>query len=162
LPILNTRVQADTQGAEKSSSEVIPVNMLLAQFGPIVKVTLSLISRENNAIHEVDENTHEPVNGSALIDTGASVTCFDPEAATKAGLIIADSGPRHSATHTNEIVPIYAGSLLIHKLGFGVNVHRAYGASLKEQNLVALIGRDILSNCMLVYNGPDASFSLSI
>ena len=39
---------------------------------------------------------------------------------------------------------------------------RAYGASLASQGLIVLIGRDMLANCVLVYNGPDSSFSLSL
>ena len=67
----------------------------------------------------------------------------------------------NSATHANEIVPIYAGQLMIRGL-CGVNINRAYGAVLETQGLVALIGRDILAGCQLVYNGNDGSFSLAI
>ena len=67
----------------------------------------------------------------------------------------------HSATHANEIVPIYAGQPMIS--GFcAVNTHRAYQGALAPQGLVALIGRDILAQCQLVYNGSDGSFTLSI
>ena len=67
-----------------------------------------------------------------------------------------------SATHVDEIVPIYAGKIEILGISINVNVLKAYGANLESQGLVALIGRDLLAKCVLVYNGPDSSFSLSI
>ena len=67
----------------------------------------------------------------------------------------------HSATHANEIVPIFAGRLMISGL-CAVDANRAYGASLAPQGLVALIGRDILAQCQFTYNGVDGSFSIAI
>ena len=43
-----------------------------------------------------------------------------------------------------------------------MQTNRAMGASLKAQGLVALIGRDILRACVLVYNGGAGTFSRSI
>lgn len=36
------------------------------------------------------------------------------------------------------------------------------GANLDGQNLIALIGRDVLQAAVLVYNGTDGAVSLSI
>ena len=68
----------------------------------------------------------------------------------------------HSATHANEIVPIFAGRLMIGGLGIAVNSNTAYGATLAAQDLVALIGRDMLARRQFIYNGVDGSFSLAI
>ena len=95
----------------------------------------------------------------ALIDTGASVTCIDRQAAEQAGLPIVDSGPLFSATD-EEIVPIFAARLDM--LGFpGWEAPRAYGTNLATQELIALIGRDVLMNSVLIYNGADGSFSIA-
>ena len=67
-----------------------------------------------------------------------------------------------SATHAHEIVLIFAGQLDITGIPQNVVVNRAYGANLASQGLVALIGRDLLASCILIYNGPDGSFSLSL
>lgn len=59
-----------------------------------------------------------------------------------------------------EKVSIYAGRLEI--AGFTSIVTRAaLGMELASLDLIALIGRDVLTNCILVYNGPESSFSLS-
>jgi len=67
-----------------------------------------------------------------------------------------------SATHVDETVPIYAGKIEILGISISVNVLKAYGSNLQAQGLIALIGRDVLNKCVLVYNGPDGSFSLSV
>ena len=100
--------------------------------------------------------------GWALIDTEASLTCIDQKAAEKAGLALVDSGPITSATHDNEVVPIFAGRLKIEGLPQYLNTHRAYGVNLEPQGLIALLGRDLLAHCVFIYNGLDGSFSLSI
>ena len=43
-----------------------------------------------------------------------------------------------------------------------VQVPRAIGAKLKDKGFIAIIGRDILQNCMLVYNGGIGTITLSI
>jgi hypothetical protein len=67
-----------------------------------------------------------------------------------------------SATHDNEIVPIYAGRLKVAGIPQYIDTNRACGAKLEPQGLIALIGRDMLASCVLIYNGPDGSFSLSL
>ena len=65
-----------------------------------------------------------------------------------------------SATHPEEIVPIFAGQIQVQGLG-EINAHRAFGANLETQGIVALIGRDVLKQLVLIYNGTDGSFTLS-
>ena len=161
MPILNTRIQAKMRGTDGNQVEV-PPEMALSQLGPRVQITLSLLKEQIDAISGKGEEVPAPVVGYALVDTGASSTCFDKNAADKAGLPIVDSGPMHSATHANETVPIYAGSLTIQGANINLLAHRAYGVNLAAQDLIALIGRDVLSKCILVYNGSDSSFSISI
>ena len=136
--------------------------MGLQRFGPRVLITLSPLEAQIKTFVDQGESLPTPVVGLALIDTGASATCIDRNAAERAGLALVDSGPMTSATHDKEIVPIFAGRLKLEGLEQYVNAHRAYGATLESQGLIALIGRDVLAGCVLVYNGPDGSFSLSI
>lgn len=161
MPILNTRIQAEAHDAAGTHVPV-PLEMALNQFGPRVEITLALLKEQIDVISGKGEKVPAPVAGYALIDTGASATCIDKDAANRAGLPIVDSGPLHSVTHASETVPIYAGSLTIQRANINFLAHRAYGVNLVEQGLTALIGRDILSQCILVYNGPDSSFSISI
>lgn len=97
-----------------------------------------------------------------MIDTGAAFTCVDVEAAERAGLRTVDTGRITSATHEGEPTPIYACRLEFVGWDISLTKHRAYGARLAPQDLVALIGRDVLSQCVLIYNGADGAFSLAL
>ena len=127
-----------------------------------MQVTLSPLEAQIKSLHAKGETPPKPVVGFALIDTGAGSTCIDREAATQAGLACVDSGPLISATHESEIVPIFAGRLTVGDLSRNIDAHRAYGGKLEGQELIAVVGRDVLQRCVFVYNGLDGSFSLAI
>lgn len=160
MPILNTRIEAEAEDPQGNPVS-LPGGFVLQQTGPRVQITLSPLDEQIKSLTGKGEDIPAPVAGHALIDTGASSTCIDQTAATKAGLAVVGSGPMHSATHADEIVPIYAGLMNIHGLS-NVETRSAYGVNLAPQGLIALIGRDVLSKCILVYNGIDDSFSLSL
>jgi predicted aspartyl protease len=103
-----------------------------------------------------------PVTGLALIDTGASGTCIDDDIAAALQLPIVDTGKMTSATEEGSVRNIYP--VQIEFVGWNIRLvnNRAMGATLKSQGLQAIIGRDMLRNCILVYNGPSGTFSLAI
>lgn len=151
-PILNIRIAAkvrDQQGKEIPT----PDGFGLAKIGPRIPVTIFAPVIEG-------ESDSAPISGQALIDTGASVTCIDRQAAEKAGLVVVGEAPMTSATHESEIVPLYAGSLRINGLP-DYKMKKAYGANLDPQGLVALIGRDMLASCVLIVNGLEGTVTLS-
>ena len=88
------------------------------------------------------------------------MTCIDRAAAAEALLPTVGSTKMASASHADEMVPIFAGHIQVQGVGT-INAVRAVGANLKPQGIIALIGRDILKQLVLVYNGTDGSFSLS-
>ena len=160
MPTLSIRVQSERKDQHGNAVFANPSTALRVG-GPRVYGTLSPFEDQIKSLEKIGEIPITPVTGMALIDTGASATCIDRSAAAKAGLAIVDSGRISSATHANEVVPIFAGRLEIHGLS-PVNTFRAYGVNLETQKLIALFGRDLLARCVLVYNGTDGSFSLSL
>ena len=160
MPIISARTQSERLDHQENA---IPANrgMALQVSGPRVPVTLSPFGDQIKLLAEKGEFPITPVTGLALIDTGASVTCIDQSAAANAGLALVNSGRISSVTHAAETVPLFAGRLDIH--GFSsVETFGAYGVNLESQELIALIGRDLLARCVLIYNGLEGSFSLSI
>ena len=132
----------------------LPPRAGLRRAGPVVMATIMPLKGP------VVDGAGEATRGPALIDTGANVTCIDSEAAQKSGLTIVGSGKISSATHADEIVPIFAGKLDIN--GFGtVTLRQAYGANLAAQNINALVGRDLLETMVLIYNGVEGTFSIA-
>ena len=100
-----------------------------------------------------------------MIDTGASKTCFDAEAAAEAGLPVVGTAQMASASHANHTVPTFAGRLIGPTIN--ISLEAGMGVSLSDVGadgtgrLIALLGRDALASAVLNYNGPDGSFSLA-
>ena len=99
-----------------------------------------------------------------MIDTGATQTCVDIEAARRAGLPTIGTARMSSTTHAGQEVPVFVGKLVIEGSSMEITMHRALGAVLSpiSTNVVALIGRDLLASTVLVYNGTEGLVSLSV
>jgi predicted aspartyl protease len=104
----------------------------------------------------------DPVPGLALIDTGATTTCVDAEAAQKLGLPVVNVVNIASASHTSSQHNVYPIHIAVAGSPIRINAPRAVGVPLAAQGLLVLIGRDVLSACILFYNGAMGSFTLSM
>jgi hypothetical protein len=114
-----------------------------------------------------------PVSGTFLVDTGASGTCMDSSLIGALG--IPPSGCVDVQTPTTDGVPLtrdqYDVSIYVPNVkrldpanwspGFVINALPVLGTSLKSQGIDGLIGRDILSMCVLIYNPMAGIFTLS-
>ena len=147
------RLKGEAVNEKGQKVPLLPLEAL-CQTGPILRIILTPLKEVGNP--------PLPVAGGVLIDTGAAETCVDITAAQQAGLAQVGRGTMNSATHTNQEVPIFAGRLTIEGAGIEISMNRAIGANLFSHGIIALIGRDLLARCILTYNGPDGSFSLSI
>ncbi len=164
MPILNFRAEGVTE-----KGDVRPAPELMAHLGPVVQVTIHVPEEVAQAYADRGETSPPPINGYAIIDTGATMTCFDAEAAQAAGLPTIGDADMSSASHMSSRVPVFAGKIFVPGLGIGINIAEGMGANLSSINLknsdgealVALLGRDFLRNTVLVYNGSDGHFSLS-
>jgi len=157
MPILNSRMQVRTGAGElRQTPEVLTAN------GPLIPVTITLSDESLRAYRERGEPIPEAVRGLALIDTGASATCFDEASARKAGLPAAGVTKMASVSHRDHEAPVFAGKISTPTIA--IDVKKGAGANLATFNseLVALIGRDVLSSAIFVYNGPEGHFSIAI
>jgi hypothetical protein len=104
----------------------------------------------------------------ALVDTGASCTCVDPAVLTALQLSATGSVAVHTpstgaALHYAEQ---YDVSLVIpgagtHHLPLTIDAVPVIAADLAVQGIHALIGRDVLQDCILIYNGAVGEFTLA-
>lgn len=156
MAVLNKRYEAKLEPTSAGDLGFFDPRARLRRYGPLVRVTV-----ERSASSTVASQARLQ-SGQALIDTGADRTSFDRKAAEAAGLFRAGTGRISSATHHDQAAPQFDGRLRIDGLGRSFDLRRADGLNLRPFGLIALIGRDILEECVLVYNGPDGSFSLSI
>ncbi len=156
MPTLNLRAETTDQDGKR-----VPAPAGLAQSGPLLPVTLMASDSHRQILAQRGESAPAATNGFALIDTGAGATCVDQATADGAGLPVIGKAIMHTASHANHEVPVYSGKLSIP--GFGdLELEYAMGANLDGQNLIALIGRDVLQDAVFVYNGTDGAVSLSI
>ena len=158
MPILNVRAETrDEKG------QVIPAPELLTGNGPVVPVAIALSDESQRAYSEQGKNPPGAITGFALVDTGASRTCFDEGAAQKAGLPVVDTATMASASHTDHRVQVFMGKIVLLQTNIVIDVEGGLGVNLSAFNgLIALIGRDLLKNTIFTYNGPDGLVSLSM
>jgi hypothetical protein len=101
----------------------------------------------------------------ALLDTGASQSALDLQCVSALGLVSAASTTMHTPTPTGitHTFDIYNVSItLLHpEVNFTLGNQRVVGAALAVQGFEVLLGRDVLRNCFLAYNGPADTFTLA-
>jgi hypothetical protein len=144
MPFLNASVQSD---------------------GLIVTVGLSLSTARADLIKEAGGVPRAPIWVSALLDTGASCSVIDSYVVNHLNLIQAGTIEGHTPSTIDGLHTFnqYDVCLAFAKPQFKIitmNLPVAE-AKLADQGFLALIGRDVLQHCLLVYNGPTKSFSLS-
>lgn len=134
---------------------------MLAARGPLFPAVLALTEETSRAYAERGGDLPESVSGFAMIDTGATQTCFDETSARKAGFPITGAAMMASATHARHQVPVFSGRIVMGP--FNIDVVRGLGANLAAfDGLVALVGRDLPQNALVTYDGPGGSIALAI
>jgi predicted aspartyl protease len=161
VPILHTQLAAQVKAPDGTVRPAHP-RTALQHRGPVVQVSITLQQSMATALVELGKQVPQPITGWALIDTGASCTCIDDEAARQMQLPVIDVGTMSSASHAKTSSNIYP--IQIEVTGFPIRFEspRTMGAALKEQDLLLLIGRDILVHCTLFYNGITGEITLAI
>jgi len=161
MPVLHS--QYSGQGQNPAGQVVaVPPALALIQRGPILQVTIAIADQVAQELVKQGKPVQPAVSGIGLIDTGASVTCVDNEAAKNLQLPVIDVIKMASASHASHPTSVYPIKITIAGLPIGINAPRAAGAELKVQGLIALIGRDILANCTMHYNGVVGEITLAI
>ena len=105
------------------------------------------------------KETPKPIELIALVDTGATRTVVRTGTCSKLGLV-----PKNRLQMFTAGIPCFVDefdiSLSFPMLKMGIPTIFIIEAPLEGQNISCLIGRDLLSRGMLVYNGIDSSFTL--
>lgn len=161
MPIINVQLGGVPPGQPVPHPPPNPVVELIAR-GPCVPIAISPYSAILQQLVSQGVPLPTPVTGLALVDTGAGVTCIDINAATQLKVPIIDYANLSSATHANTTQPVYPVQLQIPGSPIGINAPRAIGVPLASQGIIALIGRDVLKDSILIYNGSAGQFSWSL
>ena len=136
-----------------------------ASAGPLIDLLVGVSQPREHALLKNSMPVPNPVQVRGLIDTGDSCTCIDPEIISS--LSLAPTGTTTMLTPSTGIVPhecnqFDVGITLMHpELAFNFQALPVIEAKLKHQGFQALIGRDVLADCLLVYDGRHGSYTLA-
>ena len=107
------------------------------------------------------------VSGLAMIDTGATLTCVHEPLLTDLGLkpvSVVTSGTANGPVQQS----VYMVRLIFPILGWtldlqvaGVNLTGQVAQLRPPEQIVALLGRNLLSQCLLIWNGPGGFWSIA-
>jgi len=138
------------------------------QDGPIIRLRVALPRAIILARQQAGFVTAAPVEVDALIDTGAEATCVDNPIITQLGL------PATTGTLAN--VPSLGGitGSVMYSAGLTLLQHTnkrtqhldisaipVLGLNLSTFGVKAVLGRDVLAYCVLIYDGLTGTFTLS-
>jgi len=128
----------------------------------VVEVSISIEQNIAQQLLAQGISLPPPEVGLALIDSGATSTSIDDDAARKLRLPAIDIVAVASASHASTQQNFHPIQIEVRGLPITISAPRAIAAPLASQGLLVLIGRDVLQHCTLFYNGPAGSFSLSV
>ena len=161
MPILHVQFGGQGQAPDGSTVQV-PPPLALLQHGPRVQITIGVAQVIAQQLVQQGLTVPHPIDGLGLIDTGASSTCVDEAVARQLQLPAIDVVTIATPSHTSLLRNVYPLRLEIIGLPTPIDAPRAIEADLAGQDIQALIGRDILQHCCLVYNGFVGSITFSI
>ena len=162
MPVLSCYYRGKAKIEDGTEVELHPGQILQTK-GPVIQIIIGVSESLSKALQHSGEKIPDPKAGHALIDTGASHSCIDLDFAAQLKLPIVDRQTMMTPSHSEHICPVYSGAYLeIIGAGRSPDNIKLLGASLKEQSINVLAGRDILANGILIYNGAEGLISFAI
>lgn len=140
----------------------LPPAFALFQRGPVIPVLILPNPAFSQALQQAGKPIPAPVQGSALIDTGATTTCIDDDVAQQMGLAANGIAKMASASHASSECHTYPVRLTFPIWNVNLDCAKAMGVRIKSQGIHVLVGRDLLQNCVMVYNGADGAVTLAL
>ena len=135
--------------------------------GPLLNVQLSVSATHAAALTQAQKPIPETFPAKGLVDTGASCTSVDPGVVAALGLSPVGEMRMVTPSTGAESVAVYqydVGVAIFSSLDDAPLVIPALPVAefpLLNQGFHVLIGRDILSRCVLVYNGSAGLYTLA-
>jgi hypothetical protein len=141
------------------------INRPLDAEGCVLDFHVGVSSQREAALRAANQPVRPPVPIRALIDTGASATVIDESVLRQLGL--APTGTVQILTPSTRGVPI---TCMAYDIKAGI-YHPAHSLVLGTfpviagdftgQTISALIGRDVLRNCLFIYDGVALHFTIA-
>ena len=130
MPILHSQFQAETKTPDGKIIQ-LPAQVGLVARGPLVQVTVSLADQIASELVKQGKPFPAPVQGLALLDTGAGSTCIDEAAAQKLQLPVVNVVDLASASHASTKANVYPAKFQITGLPMSFNAPMSSGHPLR-------------------------------
>lgn len=131
--------------------------------GPVIEVVFSLNAAARAAYVAAGEPIPRPIRATVLIDTGASHSVVMEGLLDPLGLKPVSATSINTASSTSVPCAVYAVRMTLPSNDYlDKSVIAAPSAGLVAQNIQGLIGRDVLSDGIFIYQGAHDSFTLSL
>ncbi|MCK4248921.1 MAG: retropepsin-like domain-containing protein [Candidatus Omnitrophica bacterium] len=153
MPIYNRKfIHKDTRNPSPKHLQAV---------GPRVPVEVHIPKQLAEAFAKEEKPIPGCLSGYALIDTGASMMCIDRKIIESLGVQPVNEALVGTVGGTRKQY-VYPVNLRFPNTDLPeLNVLCLGGDFTGQNETIALIGRDILQNFLLVYNGPEALVTLS-
>lgn len=134
---------------------------LLLKRGPALELEISVTGGHAKALIATGVAVPQPIVGTGLIDTGAGITAVDVQILDALGLNPISTTPISGPTGQEE-----QGVYMCQIKFLGTDIppidQAVVGSQLANFGHVALLGRNLLQNCLLIYDGQSAMWTLAV
>lgn len=143
------------------------VNSTIFQQGPLIDVFVEISTPRKTAMQAAGLSVPKAQSCRLLIDTGASATCLDSWVFNTLGIkpisSVSIQTPSTSANNGHTCNQ-YDVCLVIPHTDLNLSFHAipVIESSFTHQGIDGLLGRDVLSSCVFIYNGETKTYTLSI
>lgn len=149
----------------QSEGRTIPPAETLMSLGPVVNVVVSATPEHLQALEAAGQQLPAPIQGMALIDTGASITMVDQTVCQMLGLSPTGFQKIFHAAGQDDARPCYPVQISFPEIQGAqpILLPKAVSCDLKFGNphYSLLFGRDLLFNVKFMYNGHMGRFELA-
>ena len=137
----------------------------LSQQGAITPVEVTIPQTLETLLKTAGETPPSPCNGIALIDTGAARSYIDASVARQLKLLPISAVQVISANGVS-LQGTYVTRIKFPAIGWDVDFSSVLSFNFSEQTVqdmpvIVIIGRDLLANCIFIYNGTAGTFVLA-
>lgn len=135
--------------------------------GPIIPVRVSVPKAMQDFLASSGKDIPPTIRGMALIDTGAFATAVDIAVFERLGILPIDK-IKTSTPHGDGVSDVYPARITFPAIGLDdLQMERVIGCKLqwpgeKDSDVLMLLGRDLLKNFLMIYNGVHSDVTLSL
>ena len=135
--------------------------------GPLLNAVVHVSGARSTVLRSLGQPVPNAVPVRALVDTGASITCVDPQVMDqlditprgKATCLTPSTGEGHVFMDEYDVcISVYRD---LHEAPCRIDDLAIVESVLEPQGFLVLLGRDFLSRCILHYNGVTRSYTLA-